>query len=80
MLMFTRDYAKHPCIHLFHSQGFAVRPIRRYPSKQQLVTYVPFNFLHEEPVMSSGRTHWSNSSLVKYPSSKADSRRVVPFS
>ena len=31
LLMFTRGYAKHPCIHLFHSQGLSVVHIQRYP-------------------------------------------------
>jgi hypothetical protein len=29
--MFTRGHAKHPCTQHVYSQGFAVRPIRRYP-------------------------------------------------
>ena len=30
MLMFTRDYAKHPCTQSVCTLGFAVRPIRPY--------------------------------------------------
>ena len=29
--MFTRGYAKPPCTHLSHSQGFAVGRVERYP-------------------------------------------------
>ena len=37
LLVFTRDYAKHPCTQSVCTQGFAVRPTLPYPFNRYAV-------------------------------------------